>query len=221
MRIGLASDSFGNLELLDSVLDRFAGARVERVFFLGGLCADVDAVLARRAGGKPPAKVPQAGGRPQAKVPQTDGEFLAAVEGALARHVGPPKDPLAGKVVRVASRACPEYESGAVPRKQVDLVEGRICCLVHDKGELSRDDISNATVLFHGNSGHGALVQIGPRYFVTPGHLRAQAAGGGPASYAILEVTPRDLVLSVFSASGARVKEERASFAAGGKMSVR
>ncbi len=210
MRIGLASDSFGNLELLDSVLDRFARAKVERVFFLGGRCADVDAVLARRAGGA-------RGG----KVPQTDGEFLAAVEGALARHAGASRDPLAGKIVKVASRACPEYESGAVPRKQVDLVEGRICCLVHDKGELSRDDISNATVLFHGNSGHGALVQIGPRYFVTPGQLRAPAPRGPPASYAILEVTPRELVLSVFSASGARVKEERASFAAGGKMSVR
>ncbi len=210
MRIGVASDSFGNLGLLDEVFDRFVSEKVERVFFLGGRCADVDAVLARRRGGSR-----------DAAIPRTDSEFLAAVEGALARHAAAARDPIAGKVVRVASRACPEYGSGKVPRKQVDLVEGRICCLVHDKSELDRDDISNASVIFHGNSGHGALVQIGPRYFVTPGHLRAQAPGGRPPTYAILEVSPKDLVLSVFSGDGARVKEERASFTAGGKMSVR
>lgn len=209
MRIGLASDSFGNLDLLDKVFDRFAREQVERVFFLGGRCADVDAVLARRSGGSR-----------DAEVPRTDSEFLAAVESALARYAAVEKDPFAGKVVRVASRACPEYGSGKVPRKQMDLVEGRICWLVHDKSELDRDDISNASVLFHGNSGHGALVQIGPRYFVTPGHLRARGPAG-PPTYAILEVGPKDLVLSVFTEDGARVKEERASFAPGGKMSVR
>lgn len=209
MRIGLASDSFGNLELLGRAFDRFDRERVERVFFLGGRCADVDAVLARRSGGSH-----------DAEVPRTDSEFLTAVQSALARHAAAARDPLAGKVVRVASRACPEYGDGKVPRKQVDLVEGRICCLVHDKSELDRDDISNASVIFHGNSGHGALVQIGPRTFVTPGHLRAQAAGR-PASYAILEVGQKDLVLSVFGEDGGRLKEERASFTAGGKMSVR
>ncbi|HEY6100574.1 MAG TPA: hypothetical protein VIW03_14150, partial [Anaeromyxobacter sp.] len=99
LRIGLASDSFGNLELLGAVLDRFVRAKVDRVFFLGGRCADVDAVFARRG---------PAGARESA-VPRTDAEFLAAVEDALSRHASAAKDPLAGKVLRVASRACPEY----------------------------------------------------------------------------------------------------------------
>jgi predicted phosphodiesterase len=210
VRIGLASDSFGNLELLDSVLDRFVRAKVDRVFFLGGRCADLAAVLAHRSGGSA-----------NGAAPRSDPDLLSALEGALARSAGPAADPLAGKIVRVASRACPEYESGAVPRKQMDLVEGRICCLVHDKRELDRDDISNATVLFHGNSEQAALVQIGPRTFVTPGHLRAPSPEGRPPSYAVLEVTPRDLVLSVFSAGGAVLRQERGSFAAGSKISVR
>jgi len=208
--IGVASDSFGNVDLLENALAQFVRAKVDRVFFLGGRCADVEAALARRRGGSRGAAVPR-----------TDAEFLAAVEGALTRHTSAAADPLAGKVVRVASRACPEYGSGAVPRKHVDLVEGLICCLVHDKGELSRDDISNATVLFHGNSGHAALVQIGPRYFVTPGHLRAPAPEGRPPTYALVEVTSKDLVLTVFAQDGAEVKQERASFSSGGKMSVR
>ncbi|HEY6001760.1 MAG TPA: metallophosphoesterase family protein [Anaeromyxobacter sp.] len=211
MRIGVASDSFGNVELLGTVLDRFVRARVDRVFFLGGRCADVDAALARRG----------AGATREAPVPRTDSEFLAAVQGALSRQAGPAKDPLAGRLVRVASRACPEYASGSVPKKQVDLVEGLICCLVHDKADLDRDDIANASVIFHGNSGNAALVQIGPRTFVTPGHLRAPAPAGRPGSYGLVEVTPKELVLTVFSEAGAELKRERASFAAGAKMSVR
>ncbi len=211
MRIGLASDSFGNLDALEKALDLFARARVDRVFFLGGRLADLDAVLARRRGAR------------NAPVPKSDSEFLAAFEDALARQTS--GDPLADRIVRIASRSCPEYGSGAVPRKQVDLVEGRICCLVHDKSELDREDIANATVLFHGNADHAALVQIGPRYFVTPGKLRAPPAGAGGVpspELGVVDVTDHDLVLTVYSADRtAELRRDRASFAAGGKMSVR
>jgi hypothetical protein len=91
---------------------------------------------------------------------------------------------------------------------------------VHDKGELTREDIVNATVLFHGNADRAALVQIGPRYFVTPGRLGAPA-GGALGTFCILEATPRDLALEVHSADGAALRTERASFAGGAKMSVR
>ena len=140
MRIGLASDTHGNLDALARAFERFERADAEQVFFLGGRHADVDGVLARRRRGTP--------------------------------------DPIAGRIVRVASRACPEGVSGEVPRTHVDLVEGRICCLVHDKAQLSRDDIANASVFFHGNSARAGIVQIGPRCFVTPGHLRADAPAG-------------------------------------------
>lgn len=209
MRIGLAGDSFGNLDALGRALDLFARAAVDRVYFLGGRLADVDAALARRQA------------RREAPVPRSDSEFLAAFEDALARHAS--RDPLADRIVRVASRACPEAASGAVPTKQVDLVEGRICCLVHDKAELTRDDITNATVLFHGNADRAALVQIGPRYFVTPGRLRAGASGGdGAPTFGVLEMTERELVLAVYSADRtAELRRDRASFAGGAKMSVR
>lgn len=208
-RIGLCSDSFGNLDALAVAFDAFAALGVDRVFFLGGWFADVDAVLARRRFGKPGAPVPG-----------SDGEFLSAVEGALSRAAAVPEHPLAGKVTRVASRACPEALAGA-PRKLVDLVDGLICCLVHDKADLTRDDIGNASLLFHGNSGRAALVQIGPRVFVTPGHLRAPDEEGRPASFALAEVTPAELVLIVYGGDGAEERRERASFSGGGKVSVR
>jgi predicted phosphodiesterase len=207
LRIGLASDSFGNLDALGRAFDLFARAAVDRIYFLGGRVADVDAALARRRGGG------------EAPVPRTDSEFLAAFEEALARRA----DPLAERIVRVASRGCPEAASGATPAKQVDLVEGRICCLVHDKSDLDRDDITNATVLFHGNADRAALVQIGPRYFVTPGRLRAASSGAEAVpTFGVLEMTERELVLTVYSADrAAELRRDRASLAAGAKMSVR
>jgi predicted phosphodiesterase len=207
LRIGLASDSFGNVDALGRALELFARAAVDRVYFLGGRLADVDAALERRRGAK------------DAPVPRSDSEFLAAFEEALARHAA--GDPIADRIVRVASRGCPEAATGAVATKQVDLVEGRICCLVHDKSELTREDIANATVLFHGNSAHAALVQIGPRCFVTPGHLRRAAPGGHPPTFAIAEVTAREVVLTVFSDQCAEVGQQRVALATAGKMSVR
>jgi len=208
-RVGLASDSFGNLDALGVAFDLFARAAAERVFFMGGWWADVDAVLARRRYGSSGA--PGRGG---------EADFLSAVKGALARAAATPEHPLAGRITRVASRACPERGTGA-QAKVVDLLEGRICCLVHDKAELSRDDIGNATLLFHGNSGHAALVQIGPRVFVTPGHLRARDEQGRPASFALADVGPGEIVLTVFSAEGAEVRRESAPLPSGGKVSVR
>jgi predicted phosphodiesterase len=209
VRIGLASDSFGNLDALGVAFDVFAAMGAERVFFLGGWYADVDAVLARRRFGKPGAPVPR-----------SDGEFLSAVEGALSRAASIPEHPLAGKVTRVASRACPEVLAGA-QRKLVDLVDGRICCLVHDKADLTRDDIGNASLLFHGNSGRAALVQIGPRVFVTPGHLRTPDEEGRPASFGLLELGAAEVVLIVYGADGQEQRRERAPLGGGGKVSVR
>jgi predicted phosphodiesterase len=211
VRIGLASDSFGNLDLLERALGLFQRAQVERIFFLGGRVADVDAVLARRSGGSR-----------NAPIPTSDQEFLSAVRGALDRQASAARvDPLDGLIVRVASKACPEYESGKVPRMQMDLAEGRICCLVHDKSELTRDDIANASILFHGNSAAAGLVQIGPRCFVTPGHLRAVAPKGHPPTFAIVDVGAHEIALTVFSEECAELRQDRATLATAGKMSVR
>lgn len=211
MKIGLASDSFGNHDALAGALAAFEVAGVERVFFLGARWADVDAVLARRSA--PP------------RVPASDPGlgFLDAVRGELARKTtGAWAIPFPARIARVASRACPEAASGSAPRKVVELVEGQVACLVHDKAELSRDDIENASLIFHGNSAQAALVPIGPRCFVTPGHLRAPAPQGRPPTFAFLEVSAQEIVLAVHdAASGDEVRRERAPLGARTKLSVR
>jgi predicted phosphodiesterase len=214
MRIGLASDSYGNVDDLARALERFVAAGVDRIFFLGGRFADVDAAVARMKFGTGQAPVAAPGADP----------FLAAFRGALAAHVSGDEEArtkLRQRIVRVASRACPEYESGSAPRKVMDLLEGHVACLVHDKSELSRDDITNAVLLFHGNSAQAAVVQIGPRCFVKPGHLRTPAPDGRPASTAVLELEPRALTLVVHDMAGQELRRERADLGGRSKMVVR
>jgi predicted phosphodiesterase len=187
VRIGLASDSDGDVDALARALDVLARAGVDRVFFLGRRLADLDAALALRAAAGP--------------------------------------DPLAGRVVRVASRADPERAAGA-PAKVIDLLDGLLCCAVHDKAELTRDDIENATVLLHGRAHRAALVAIGPRCFVAPGRVRAAAAEGGaeaePPTCAVLEIGPGGFALAVLGLDGAELRREQvAASASGGRLSVR
>jgi len=214
MRIGLVSDSHGNVGDLARALEHFQAAKVDRIFFLGGLFADADAALAR-------TKV-----RPSDPVAQAEGSdgFLAVFRGVLAAHaVGPDEDRerLKKKIVRVASRACPEYAAGSAPKKVMELVEGHLACLVHDKSELTRDDITNAVILLHGNSAQAAIVQIGPRVFVTPGHLRRPAPEGRPATWAVLELEPRALTLVVHGLDGRELRREKVELGGRAKMVVK
>lgn len=214
MRIGLASDCYGNVDALAFALERFVAARVDRIFFLGGRYGDVDAAVGLvRLGGAGPIAAPEG-----------DAGFLEVFRGVLAEHaVGPGEDRerLRRKIVRVASRACPEYEAGTAPRKLMELAEGHVAYLVHDKSELTRDDITNAELLLHGNSAQAALVQIGPRIFVTPGHLRSPAPEGRPATWCVLELGPRTLTLVVHGTDGAELRRERVDLGGHAKMVVR
>jgi predicted phosphodiesterase len=214
MRIGLVSDSHGNVGDLARALEHFQAARVDRIFFLGGRFADADAALAR-------TKV-----QPSDSAAQAEGGdgFLTVFRGVLAAHaVGPDEDQarLKKKIVRVASRACPEYASGAASKKLMELLEGHLACLVHDKSELTRDDITNAVILLHGNSAQAAIVQIGPRVFVTPGHLRKPAPEGRPATWALLELEPRALTLVVYGVDGRELRREKVDLGGRAKMVVK
>lgn len=215
MRIGLASDSHGNLDELVRAFEHFQAAKVDRIFFLGGSYADAHAALAR-------TKV-----RPSDAVSAAEGAddgFLAVFRGVLAAHaVGPDEDRerLKKKVVRVASRSCPEYASDATAKKVMELLEGHVACLVHDKSEFTREDIGNAVLLFHGNSAQAALVQIGPRVFVTPGHLRSPAPEGNPATWAVVELEPRALTFVVYGTDGEELRREKADLGGRARMVVR
>lgn len=111
------------------------------------------------------------------------------------------------RLARVASRACPERAGGAAPAKALEMVAGALGYLVHDKADLTRDEIASATFLFHGAVDAPALVRIGPRFFVSPGRL--SAPGGG--SWGLLAVDEGRVELTVYGADGrerARLAEQ-------------
>ncbi len=219
MKIGLASDSFGNIDALRLAFGTLSAAGADRIFFLGGRFGDVDAALLSREEIAAVRPVGHAG---------RDDElgFLRAVEGALAQRAArafarAEADRLASRIVRVASRSCPEWASQGAPRKVLEMVDGHVCCLVHDKSDLTRDDVANSALLFHGNSGEAAMVAAGTKLFVTPGHLRAPDPDGRPPTFALVALEGRTLDLSVYTIAGEVIRRERAQLTPPGRVSVK
>ncbi len=55
------------------------------------------------------------------------------------------------------------------------MIGTQLCCVVHDKNDLTKDDLLNASLFIHGKEPEPKVVQIGPRFFVTPGKLTGAA----------------------------------------------
>lgn len=128
----------------------------------------------------------------------------ADVDAALAPPLAPPAAArIRARVVRVASRSCPERAAGAAPGKVIELIGGALSYLVSDKADLTRDEIENATFLLHGGAGAAGLVRIGPRFFVTPGRLAPPGGPPGAGTWALLEVDGPRVGLVVHGADGA------------------
>ena len=114
---------------------------------------------------------------------------------ARPRRTSPPRRIAAwcwSASLRVPERDCLQYMDPTIPRKVLDMVGDTLCCLVHDKNDLTRDDLLNATIFIHGKESEPKVVQIGPRYFLTPGRLAGAAeqtcgaAGEGGSRPALL-----------------------------------
>jgi hypothetical protein len=184
VKIGLVADSQGDADALEYACDLLVECGAERLFFLGGFWSDVDELFGRK-------RALQRGGREY-----SDRDFLADVATFVAKASGSekgtaaratkenPAEQLIARFARVPDKRSLQYRDPAVPRVLPELVGDRIVCLVHDKADLSREDIESATLLIHGHGMEPAAVQIGSRYFLTPGAL----AGAATPACALLEV---------------------------------
>lgn len=101
---------------------------------------------------------------------------------------------LENKFVRVRERD----GHGATGTKALDMLGDVLCCIVHDKDDLSREDLLNASLFFHGGGSEPAVVQIGPRSFVTPGQL----SGVAQQTCGLIEAVDGKLRFCAFSLSG-------------------
>ncbi len=57
------------------------------------------------------------------------------------------------------------------PARTVEIVDGRVAVLVHDKATLDEDDIASASLLVFGRSEAPVLRRVGTRTFLSPGPL--------------------------------------------------
>lgn len=174
--IGLLSDSHGDLDAFDAAYRLLRSKGAERFFFLGGRYTDLEAWVTWR-------KQRSRGSREY-----SDADFLADIasflgsqeKGAAAQKAAPAaagaeedEDPvqLRGRFVQTPERDSLQYLDANIPRKLLEMVGDQLCCVVHHKNDLSRDDLMNATLFVHGASPEPKVVQIGPRFFATPGRL--------------------------------------------------
>jgi hypothetical protein len=207
--IGILSDSHGDLAAFDAAYELLRAKGAQRFIFLGGRYSDLDEwILDRRERSR--------GGREYsgADFIEDVAKWLAVTEqkprprslsipdGALKELE---EDPLLVRehFLRTPERDSIQYRDPSIPRKVLDMVGDTLCCLTYDKNDLSRDDLVNALIFIHGKESEPKLVQIGPRYFLTPGRL----AGAAEQTCALLERVDKDLRYSAYRLDGKVVLE--------------
>jgi len=209
--IGVFSDSHGDLDAFDSAFELLKAKGARRFFFTGGDYQDLDDWFSYRRE------------RVREARDYTDEHFLQDVRTFLDEGEQVERPPafwghaevqrqLEEELVKVRARfvrACekdtPFGQEFPGLRKAVDMIGDTLCCLVHDKNDLARDDLVNAMVIIHGKDAAAKVVQIGPRYFITPGRLR----GGEVPSCALLDKVEKNLKVTMFGLDGRTLLEEQ------------
>ncbi|MGV3619330.1 MAG: hypothetical protein ACO1OB_00860 [Archangium sp.] len=203
--IGVFSDSDGDLEAFDTALKLLASKGARRFLFAGGRFDDLDEwVKWKREEVKAQSDYSSEDfledvknyliGLDQVDRPAAFGtahEQVRAIE-ELTRM----KD----KILRAPEKGSLAYQDSSVPRKVLEMLGDSLCCLVHDKNDLDKEDMINAVVLVHGKDAEPKVVQIGPRTFITPGRLK-----GDKRTVGLLEIIERQVVYSAFTLDGTPV----------------
>lgn len=201
--IGIFSDSDGDLALFDQALKFLRDRGATRFLFAGNRFEDLDAwVTMKREEVK-------------SKRDYTNDHFLEDVHNYLIGLGQVDRPPAFGltwelsraaeenaqlrdKVLRAPEKGSLPYQDPAVPRKGIDLIGDTLCCVVHDKNDLDKEDMLNAVILIHGKELEPKVVQIGPRFFITPGRLK----GGKVPTVGLLEQNEKQVTFSAFSLDG-------------------
>jgi hypothetical protein len=209
--IGVFSDSHGDLDAFDAAYQLLRVKGAERYFFAGGRYSDLDEWYLRK-------KEKARGGRSY-----SDADFLSDVSNFLtakeqvkrppafgqAPSQPPPRNAapaveeddlsqLMGLFLRTPEKASLQYRDPNINNKAMDMLGDSLCCVVHDKNDLTRDDLLNALVFIHGKESEPKVVQIGPRFFLSPGKL----TGAAEQTCGLIEVVEKNLKYSAFTLDG-------------------
>ncbi len=207
--IGVFSDSDGDIGAFDAALKLLASKGARRFLFAGGRFEDLDDwVKWKREEVKAQSDYSTGDFLEDVKryligLDQIDrpAAFGTAHEEALKiEELARMKD----KVLRAPEKGCLAYQTHSVPRKVVDMLGDALCCLVHDKNDLDKEDMLNSVVLVHGKDAEAKVVTIGPRTFLSPGRLKGEKPTVG-----LIETQDRGATFSVFTLKGEAVIDKQ------------
>lgn len=235
MSVGVFSDSEGDLEAFDAAYELLRAKGATRFFFAGGRYTDLDEWISWKrekarggaaysdadfladvssflSGHEPPVRMGAFGAASDegATAPEAEKKVEALPQPSL-EDLAQVKQ----RFERTPERGSAPYADPNVPKKHLDMIDATLCCLVHDKNDLEKDDMLNASVLIHGNEKEPKVVQIGPRFFVTPGRLK----GAAEQTCGLIESAGGVLRFSAFRLDGAECLAPQ-SLAGGGKTKV-
>lgn len=204
--IGVFSDSEGDVQLFDAALQVLAAKGARRFLFAGGRYDDLDDwVRWRREAARAATDYTSEHfledvhrwliGLEQMERPAAFGTAYEIVR--KAEEAARLKD----SVVRTPERGSLSYQDPTVPKKALDMIGDVLCCVVHDKNDLGKEDMLNAAVLVHGKEPEAKVVQIGPRFFVTPGRLK----GGKTPTVGLLSTVDKQLSFTAVGLDGQEV----------------
>jgi putative phosphoesterase len=107
-------------------------------------------------------------------------------------------------VRKVPGLWCPEYRDTRVEKVLVESFEGVTIAAAHADKDL-RAQHRSADVILTGHTHSPAAVVLGKSLYVNPGHLKALISRDEPASYAVLEISPKTVKAVIHKFSGGDV----------------
>lgn len=202
--IGLLADSHGDLRSFDAAYELLCAQGARRFMFAGGRYDDLDEWVRFRARQAHSSITPSGvNSVDEPETPLGDAQVVDAPPELLR---------VQERFLRVRERGAVGGEGGDPALKAIDLIGEILCCVIHDKNDLTREDLQNANLFVHGKSALPKVVQIGPRYFITPGSV----GGVGEATCGLLKLGEGGLRFSAMTLSGKALIDAQ-PIAVGGK----
>lgn len=95
----------------------------------------------------------------------------------------------------------------------IELLDGKVTVMIHDKGRLDEEDILPASLLVFGKSKVPLVKQVGSRWFLSPGY-------GEEGGMMTIEDTEAGVDLTLYDHHHAVVRRERLGTSRGAKLKV-
>jgi hypothetical protein len=116
-------------------------------------------------------------------------------------------------VVRVAEKGADAPPEDA---KLIEMLGATLCIMVHNKADLTKDDLMNANLILHGKSRKAGVVRIGARAFITPGSVV-----GEDASVAVIDHQQGSLDVEFYDLQGRLLSTENIAMGGGTRFSAK